>query len=342
MTKREREKRPDWKRLIEVVRAFRGRRVVVLGDMILDRFWYGDVQRVSREAPVPIVRLSGVDLAPGCAANTVSNLAALRAVPVPVGVVGADLEGEALADLLASAGADTGALVKDARWITPTKTRILAGNPRGHRQQLVRVDSGEHNQYTDPLKKSLRRKLEKALRNAAALVFSDYGYGVLEATGASDYTGAAPVTALDSRFSLTAYGGLTTATPNEEEFEGAIGGRIGESRLALERHGEALRKQLGLTALLITRGKRGMSLFEKGKQAAHIGVVGPDQVIDVTGAGDTVMATYVLSLCAGASFLDAAWIANIAGGIVVQKFGTATTDPEELSGRIREWGEGRI
>lgn len=333
---------PRWQSLVEIVRSFRGRRIAVLGDMVLDRFWYGDVQRVSREAPVPIVRLSGVHLLPGCAANTVYNLAALGADPVPVGVVGKDREGDALLKLLADAGARTEALVRGGNWVTPTKTRILAGNPRGHRQQLVRVDSGEHNEYPEKLREDLRKALRKALRGACGLVFSDYGYGALAAVGARAFVGAAPVTALDSRFALSDLPGVTTATPNEEEFEGAVAHRIGEGLDVLEREGAALRARLDLKALLVTRGKRGMALFEKGCDPAHLPVVGPDEVVDVTGAGDTVMASYVLSLCAGASFIEAAWIANIAGGIVVQKFGTATTDPDELRARIRAWGEGKI
>ena len=339
---RKKEGTPSWKRLCEVVRSFRGHRVVVLGDMVLDRFWHGDVQRVSREAPVPIVRLSEVKLVPGCAANTVSNLAALGAEPVPVGIVGADREGDALVDHLARAGALTIGLIRQASWVTPTKTRILAGNPRGQRQQLVRVDSGEQNEYGSATRAALRKALKKALRDAGALVFSDYGYGVLEAASAGEYTRSAPITAIDSRFALTGYRGATTATPNEEEFEGAVNGRVGDGVEFLEREGAALRERLDLKALLVTRGKRGMALFEKGKEPVHISVVGPDQVIDVTGAGDTVMASYILSLCTGATFTEAAWIANIAGGLVVQKFGTATTNPAELTARIRAWGEGKI
>jgi D-glycero-beta-D-manno-heptose-7-phosphate kinase len=337
-----RKTNPPWKRLVEAVQAFRGRRVVVLGDMVLDRFWHGDVQRVSREAPVPIVRLSGVDLVPGCAANTVSNLAALGAEAVPVGVVGTDPEGDALAALFAQGGIRTDGLVRERRWTTPTKTRILAGNPRGHRQQLVRVDSGEQNEYPPALRKKVRTSLKAALAGADALIFSDYGYGVLDAAGAPDFKRATPITAVDSRFALSQYRGVVTATPNEEEFEGAVGRRIGDGVDVLEQEGASLRERLGLEALLVTRGKRGMALFERGKKPLHIGVVGPDQVIDVTGAGDTVMASYVLSLCAGATFEEAAWVANIAGGIVVQKFGTATTDPAELVARIRAWGEGKI
>jgi rfaE bifunctional protein kinase chain/domain len=336
------EDTPSWKRLCEVVRSFKGRRVVVLGDMVLDRFWHGDVQRVSREAPVPIVRLSEVKLLPGCAANTVSNLAALGAEPVPVGIVGTDREGDALANLLVRAGAKPPGLIRQASWVTPTKTRILAGNPRGQRQQLVRVDSGEQNEYGPAVRAALRKALENALRGAGALVFSDYGYGILEAASACEYTRSAPITAIDSRFALTRYKGATTATPNEEEFEVAVNHRVGDGIDVLEREGAGLRERLDIEALLVTRGKHGMALFERGKKPVHIGVVGPDQVIDVTGAGDTVMASYILSLCAGATFTEAAWIANVAGGIVVQKFGTATTDPDELTARIRAWGEGKI
>ena len=334
--------RKIWERLAEIVGGFQGHRIAVLGDLVLDRFWYGDVQRVSREAPVPIVRLSGIKLFPGCAANTVSNLSALGAVPRPVGVVGQDKEGSELLGLFADSGIPVEYVVREEFWTTPTKTRVLAGNPRGSRQQLVRVDSGEQNEYTAKLKKRLREAMRLALEGSEALVFSDYGYGVVEALGTKEYAGCTPVSALDSRFALTSYPGVNTATPNEEEFERACGCIVGESDETLEREGEKLRCRLGYRALLVTRGKRGMCLFEEGEKPFHIQIVGPDQVIDVTGAGDTVMASYVLSLCAGASYREAAMVANIAGGIVVQRHGTATTSPGELVARIEAWGRGLL
>jgi rfaE bifunctional protein kinase chain/domain len=331
-----------WRELSEIVGRFAGVRVVVAGDLVLDRFWYGAVQRISREAPVPIVRLTRTRLVPGCAANTVWNLAALGARPVPVGVAGQDREGDALLSLFAEKGIPLDAIARPPVWETPTKTRILAGPLHGPKQQLARVDSGEANLFTTPLVTELRGALERALKGAAALILSDYGLGLVEAVGVADYAKSVPISALDSRFALGSFRGLTTATPNEEEFEEACEVSLGEDEALLERAGEALRARMGLQALLVTRGAKGMSLFEPGRRPLHLPVVGSDQVVDVTGAGDTVIAAYVLALSAGASFPDAAAIANAAGGIVVQKHGTATTDAAELRSTLQAWGEGKL
>lgn len=334
--------RNDWPRLVKFVRAFSGARVVVAGDLVLDRFWYGAVQRISREAPVPIVRIASTRLLPGCAANTVWNLAALGAAVVPVGVVGEDESGRQIQRLFAKKGVDCRGIVSAREWETPTKTRILAGTLHGPRQQLVRVDSGEENVLSDGLVKEVKKRLHEVLDGASALILSDYGCGLVQALDVDEYVTNVGISALDSRFALTEFKGLTTATPNEEEFELACGKQLDEDEGLLDREGQAMRERLGLQALLVTRGRKGMSLFEKNKPPVHLPVVGEDQVVDVTGAGDTVISAYVLALAAGAGFLDAASIANAAGGVVVQKHGTATTDPEELVRTLQEWGEGRL
>ena len=334
--------RERWRNLSEIVGRFAGIRVVVAGDLVLDRFWYGAVQRISREAPVPIVRLTRTRLVPGCAANTAWNLAALGATPVPVGVAGQDREGDALLSLFAEKGIPVDAIARPEAWETPTKTRILAGPLHGPKQQLARVDSGEANVFTPGLVSELRSALDRALEGAGALILSDYGLGLVGAVGVQEYSGAVPVSALDSRFALGQFHGLTTATPNEEEFEEACEVSLGDDEALLESVGESLRARMGLKALLVTRGAKGMSLFETGQRPLHLPVVGSDQVVDVTGAGDTVIAAYVLALCAGATFPEAAAIANAAGGIVVQKHGTATTGVEELKATLQAWGEGKL
>ncbi len=334
--------RGRWRRLAEIASAFSGTEVAVLGDMVLDRFWYGAVQRVSREAPVPIVRLERSRLLPGCAANTVFNLAALGASVRPLGVVGDDEAGRGLKRLFEQAGIDGAGLVTEKGWETPTKTRILAGTPHGPRQQLVRVDAGEANALPGTLRETLGRRLKEASARVPALVLSDYGYGLVPTLWEDRPETLPPVTALDSRFNLRGFSGLTTATPNEEEFEQAVGRTVGDDEDLLCEAGEALRARQGLRALLVTRGARGMALFEEGKAPALLPIVGSDQVVDVTGAGDTVMAAYVLALAGGASFLEAALLADVAGGIVVQKHGTATTSVPELLKTLKEWGEGRL
>lgn len=334
--------RSRWRRLAEIASGFSGTEVAVLGDMVLDRFWYGAVQRVSREAPVPIVRLERSRLLPGCAANTVFNLAALGASVRPLGVVGDDEAGRGLKRLFEEAGIDGTGLLTVKGWETPTKTRILAGTPHGPRQQLVRVDAGEANTLTEAVRETLARGLSEAAARARALVLSDYGYGLVPAVWEDRPTVLPVITALDSRFNLARFSGLTTATPNEEEFEQAAGRSFGDDEDLLCEAGEALRSRQRLKALLVTRGARGMALFAEDQPPALLPIVGSDQVVDVTGAGDTVMAAYVLALARGASFLEAALLADVAGGIVVQKHGTATTSVPEVVRTLEEWGEGRL
>lgn len=334
--------RESWRDLCEIVSRFNGKRVVVLGDLVLDRFWYGTVQRLSREAPVPIVRLADTRLMPGCAANTVWNLSALGAAPVPVGVVGTDPEGQEILALFEKRGIHSGHLERWPPWVTPTKTRVLAGTFHGPKQQMVRVDSGEENLFEENVIGRMKGHLASALEGSDALIVSDYGYGLAQAIRAQDFLTDARLSAIDSRFDLESFSGVTTATPNEEEFERAIGKTVEDDGALLESEGQALRARLGMKALLVTRGGKGMSLFEQGRPPLHLPVVGSDQVVDVTGAGDTVISSYVLALCAGATFPQAAAIANAAGGIVVQKHGTATTTPEEIRHTLQEWGEGRL
>jgi len=332
----------DWKKLAAIVSGFDKKKVLVAGDLVLDRFWFGAVQRISREAPVPIVRLYRAFLAPGCAANSAANLASLGATPVVLGVVGRDSEGSQLVKLLEKLGADTRHILREPSWTTPTKTRILAGTIHGPKQQLVRVDIGEDAVFSKKIVAKLEASVRESVAGTRAAVISDYGYGLAENVDLLGKIGRRALTAVDSRFAMTSFVGAATATPNEEEFERAIGKAAPADIGEFNREAEALRKRLKLKALLVTRGSRGMALFESGKKPVHIPVAGKDEIVDVTGAGDTVIAAYVLSLASGASYLEAAQIANVAGGIVVQKPGTATVSRNELTEWIELWGKGRI
>lgn len=332
----------NWQKLIKIVRGFEKTPILVAGDLVLDRFWFGAVQRISREAPVPIVRLYKAFLAPGCAANSAANLASLGARPIVLGVVGKDSEGSQLIKLLDKLGADTRHILREPSWTTPTKTRILAGTIHGPKQQLVRVDIGEDSVFTKPVVKKLESMLKKAAPKVKASVISDYGYGLAENVDLLKVLGGQRLTAVDSRFAMTSFAGAATATPNEEEFERAIGKPAPADMKLFEKEAESLRKQLKLKALLVTRGSKGMALFEESKRPVHIPVAGKDEIVDVTGAGDTVIAAYILSLAGGASFEEAAQIANVAGGIAVQKPGTATVSREELAEWIELWGKGKI
>ncbi len=317
-----------------VVHQLKGKRVAVLADLVADVFLYGEISRISREAPVLILNHRDTQQVPGGGANAIHNLWALGGIPYPIGVVGEDSEGERLLSYFSGLGIDISGIEKVAGYRTPTKMRVLAGMPHGYRQQVVRLDWGSTLDNQKILKR-VRKRLKAALANADALILSDYGYGVVSPEIVSSVRlNHLPVT-LDSRFSMQRFPGVTAATPNESEVEAILGITIGNNLETLSKAGRALRKRLNHQALLITRGKDGMALFERGKRPVHIPVYGGDQVADITGAGDTVIAAFTLALAAGGSFVQAARLANYAGGIVVMKYGTATVSRDELLSAVR-------
>jgi rfaE bifunctional protein kinase chain/domain len=329
-------------RLAGLVSEFAARRVLVLGDLIADQFVSGEISRVSREAPVMILRHERTETVPGGAANCALNLATLGARAAVVGAVGEDEAGRELLNRLTAAGVDCGGVVVAPALRTTTKVRILAGHAHSPRQQVVRLDYEGETLNDSPLLGRLAENVSEAFRGAEAAVVSDYNYGVacgatvsaLRAAAASTKAGGAPVL-VDSRFRLREFAGLTSATPNEDEVEQVAGRRFADpEELAAE--GERLRAALGYRALLITRGKHGMLLLEEGRAPLHAAAVGSHGAVDVTGAGDTVIATYALALASGASFPDAARLANHAGGVVVLKPGTASVTPAELLASVEQ------
>ncbi|HEX8722641.1 MAG TPA: PfkB family carbohydrate kinase [Pyrinomonadaceae bacterium] len=330
-------------RLAGLVRGFAGRRVVVLGDLIADQFVSGEISRVSREAPVMILRHERTETVPGGAANCALNLATLGARAALVGVVGEDAAGRELLERLRAAGVDCAGVVAGAGARTTTKVRILAGHAHSPRQQVVRLDYEGAALSDGPLLGRLAEAVRRAAVGAAAAIVSDYNYGVACAATAGALREAAgragaPVL-VDSRFRLREFEGFDSATPNEDEVEQTAGRRFADvEELAAE--GERLRAGLGYRSLLITRGKHGMLLLEEGEHAFRLDAVGSHGAVDVTGAGDTVIAAYALALAAGADFRDAARLANHAGGVVVLKPGTAAVSPEELLASVGQEGQG--
>jgi rfaE bifunctional protein kinase chain/domain len=322
-----------------LVRGFRGRRVLVLADLVADEFAYGRVERVSREAPVLILRHDATDVRLGGGANAVHNIRTLGGRPLPFGVLGRDAHGQRLRRLLREKGIATAGIVSAPGYATPVKTRVLAGRAHSTKQQIVRLD-----RYAPlPARSPARRSVERALRAfrgpVDGVLVSDYGCGLLDASLVRAAIAFArrrrvPVT-VDSRFALLRFRGMTAATPNEGEVEEALKLTIGHDRRKLERAGRALLRRLACQALLVTRGSDGMALFERGRKPLHIAVHGTDQVADVTGAGDTVIATFTLALASGASPAEAARLANYAGGIVVMKHATATVSADELVAAVR-------
>jgi rfaE bifunctional protein kinase chain/domain len=336
----------DLMALAECVERFSGKSVVLLADFVADAFQSGDITRVSREAPVLILRHRETHLVPGGGANAASNFVALGAKVFPITAVGDDAAGDWLLNTFSEKGVKLSGILRVRGWTTPMKTRFLAGWAHTVGQQVLRVDYEPNHPLPESARKKIKAILAAKLSHADALAVSDYGFGV---TNPQEVHNALlrvrrkfPVT-LDSRFRLTAYKqtGVTAATPNEPEMEALHHTAIGQNLEELERCGRATLAEMRLEALVVTRGRDGMAVFQRGQTTAHLPVHGSDQAVDVTGAGDTVLAAYTLGLASGASPLEAAHIANIAGGLVVMKRGTATVSREELQNAIRDAASGQ-
>jgi rfaE bifunctional protein kinase chain/domain len=331
-------------RLLNLVYGFSSRRLLIVGDLIADEFIYGDVARVSREAPVLILKYDATEILPGGAGNAANNVAALGGKARLAGIVGADSEGRRL---LASfhRGVERGPVVRSKQYRTPVKTRILAGGVHAARQQVVRIDRDADWPLSEGVSEAFARQAASLTESCDGVLLSDYGSGLVTPKLAAAIQGAVakrarrrPIPVLvDSRYRLLDYRGLTTCTPNESEVEQATGIRISDDDLnnvALERAGRLLLKKTQMKGVLVTRGSRGMALFEPKQPTVHIPIFGAGEVADVTGAGDTVIATFGLALAAGASFYEAARLSNYAGGLVVKKRGTATVSLQELADAV--------
>jgi D-glycero-beta-D-manno-heptose-7-phosphate kinase len=328
-------------RLLSLLDAFPARRIAIIGDLIADEFIYGRVARVSREAPVLILQYDSTEILPGGAGNAANNVAALGARAHIVGLTGRDGAGKRL--LAGFRPMNTKGLLRPSGYQTPVKTRILAGGVHTAKQQIVRIDRVVSTEYDAKTQAAFKKAALAAAAECDALLLSDYGSGLVTpelATTLGRKIAARkrrrPVPILiDSRYALLGYRGLTACTPNESEVDQMLDVRIGDNDRILERAGRALLKRTRMKAVLITRGSRGMALFETGRPTAHIPIFGSDEVADVTGAGDTVIAAMTLAVAAGGSFYEAARLANYAGGLVVMKRGTATVSPAELREAVR-------
>ena len=328
-------------RLIGLLDAFPARRVAVIGDLIADEFIYGRVARISREAPVLILQYDSTQIVPGGAGNAANNVAALGGRTQLVALTGKDEAGKRLHASLGHV--NTRGLLSPHGYCTPVKTRILAGGVHTAKQQIVRIDRVVSSDYGAASRAAFTRAAMKAASECDAILMSDYGTGLvtpeLAAALSSKVDGrarrrAVPIV-IDSRYDLLKFRGLTACTPNESEVEQMLGTRIGDNLKALERAGRELLKRTRMNAVLITRGSRGMAVFEPDRPTMHVPIYGSDEVADVTGAGDTVIATVALAIAAGGSFDEAARLANYAAGLVVMKRGTATVSPEELREAIQ-------
>ena len=332
-------------RLRDLVARFAGRTVVVVGDLIVDEYLFGRPARISREAPVLILRFTEREISLGGAANAVNNVHALGTRVIPIGIVGRDPAGDELVGLLTAAGIQTDGIVVEERRRTPVKTRVMAGGYQATRQQVVRIDREPVTEPHPATDDALVERVSALATRADAVIISDYGYGAVTARVLERLRavarGAGAIVTVDSRYELPRFTGLTAATPNEAELE-ALAGLPVDDEASVEKAGSQLLERLDARMLLVTRGSRGMALFERETFDGHgpsrspggsafIPIHGTDEIADVTGAGDTVISTFTVALAAGATPLEAATLANVAGGLVVMKRGTATVAAAELA-----------
>lgn len=330
---------PSRDTLTQAIDRMAGVPLLVIADLVLDEFEYGEIGRVSREAPVLILNHRTTERLPGGGANAVNNLCALDGVPLVVGRVGQDEPGDHLLSLFRDRGIDISGIWRDPSFRTPVKRRILAGSAHSVRQQIVRIDRGGGPAAPvegPPLLANVRDRMARA---RGALI-SDYDFGLIHPGSVAPFTaavrsaGARPLL-VDSRSHLGLFRGLSAATPNLHEAEAALGEPIGDDHDALRRSGDHLLRRLDAEALVVTRGSLGMTLFEKNAPPSALPVYGTDEVADVTGAGDTVISVFALAVLSGSGYREAAILANYAGGIVVMKRGTATVSRDELRQAVR-------
>jgi rfaE bifunctional protein kinase chain/domain len=320
-------------RLVELLDHFKNARILVLGDFILDEFVFGEISRVSREAPVLILKYQETKTCPGGGANTVANIAALGAKVTPLGVTGDDGGAEQLLALWPDDTVEKRFVIRDPSFRTTRKVRILAGSFHSYQQQVVRLDYESALTLGQQIELRILDSLRSLLPDSDALVISDYSLGNLTSAVRGEAIRFAreleiPVI-VDSRDNPHKYPGATTITPNITEVEKTLDVRIGRDLKKLEIVGREVLQTWDLRNLLVTRGKLGLSLIGPD-QTLHLEAHGSEDAVDVTGAGDTVAAAYATALASGAPYEDAARLANVAGGLVVMKKGTSTVSPEEL------------
>lgn len=325
------------RRLEEILAGFKSSCVMVLGDLMLDHFLWGTVTRISPEAPVPVVEVSDETIRLGGAANVVHNIHSLGATPLLVGLVGDDQHGKTLIGAIRDKGIDTGGIVVDPQRSTTVKTRVVA-----HSQQVVRADREDAREVSGKALGRILEKVEEQIDKVQALIISDYGKGVITDGVLRRILELAKKRGLfvavdpkESHFNL--YRGVSLITPNQKEAGQAFGKPITDGA-SLEEVGREMLKRLELEALLITRGEEGMALFEQDGSLTHFPTMARE-VYDVTGAGDTVVGSFVVARTVGASFKEAALVSNHAAGIAVAGVGTTAVTFSQLADELRRFAE---
>src|SRR5262245_30832300 len=320
-------------RLRRVSGSFLARTIMVVGDVICDEYLIGKPARISREAPVIILKFTDRDVRLGGAANAANNVHTLGARVVPIGVVGRDRAGDEILSLFHATGIPTDGIITETGRPTPVKTRIMAGGYQATRQQVVRLDREPASDLATITEDALLARLAAVAPRLDGILVSDYGYGTLtprvleRVLGIARQRGA--IITADSRYDLPRFPGVTAATPNEAELGDLTGHAVDDER-AVEKAGRLLLERLDTQILLVTRGSQGIALLERDGGSTFIPIFGTDEIADVTGAGDTVIGTFTLALASGATAADAAALANVAGGIVVMWGGTGQVAQEGL------------
>ena len=313
----------------ELIARFSKVKILIIGDVMLDRYWWGSVSRISPEAPVPVVQLEKTSLAPGGAANVAVNIAALGAAPHLIGVVGDDDEGKFLSEILNKSNISPDLLLKLKERPTTVKTRIVA-----HNQHVVRIDNEKTNFLESEQEETLWRSIENELNKVDLVVISDYAKGLLSRSLLLRLITMARANnkhiLIDPKGKdYTKYAGATLLTPNRREAREACNFEDQQVIDDVAAAGKTLISELGLEALLITQGENGMTLFQNGEKPIHFQTKART-VYDVTGAGDTVIAALAVAMAAGANLLQAAELSNISAGLVVEEVGTTTISQEKL------------
>jgi D-glycero-beta-D-manno-heptose-7-phosphate kinase len=326
-------KAQDFNRIRKAISGFSGVRVLVIGDLILDEFVWGDVSRISPEAPVPVVWVKKESFMPGGASNVANNLSALGADVHVVGVIGDDERGAILKGELEQRGVNVAGIVADKARPTTLKTRVVAQH-----QQVVRIDKENIEGLGSGTIAAMAKYVEKTIRDTDAIIIEDYGKGVITPGLLSKVIPLAKrnrkIISVDPKQEhFRYYRGISVITPNNHEASKAVGFEI-KDEASLKKAGKVLLNKLNCGIILITLGENGMAVFQRGKAMKQIPTVA-QEVFDVSGAGDTVIASYTLSLAAGANPIQSAYIANYAAGIVVGKVGIAVVTPQELIDRMK-------
>ncbi len=318
------------------MRYFAGQDILVVGDLILDEFLWGKVDRISPEAPVPVVAVISENFIPGGAANVASNISSLKGCAHIIGLIGSDEKGQLLKEKLQKNGNCTDGIIIDKTRQTTLKTRILA-----HHQQVVRVDRETIRDIPLNLLKKIKDAVESEIARCRAVIIEDYGKGVITSDVIKYIVSLAlkkniPVIVDPKEYNFEFYKNVTSITPNQFEAGNAANIKITDGR-TLEIAGRKILKMLNSESVLITLGGNGMCLFQKKSSPVHIPTV-VREVFDVTGAGDTVVAVFTLAVASGYGLLDAARISNFAAGLVVGKIGVATTTVDEIEKSITRVG----